>query len=365
MAGMMELLRQSDVPLAVIRSAAKGALSLPPGEMLEVLVYLSGHPSVSQDAQNTLKKWDASALGKILSNPQTSREVLNYFLLPGNCQPTLLAALCDNPVVSAEDLSTIVKTASREQLDVLLRNRRARQSASIRQLLLSNPLLTESERAELNQNAAAPGTAPAQQPAQPVEAEAEQWIVEHAPEIAAEQNKKFSLIGGLDGNSEATTEINDAVLATAAAEPQQPERISVLQKLARMTVGERVQAAVKGNKDERSILIRDGARIVSLAVLASPKLSEAEVENFSSLKNVQESVLREISRNRKFAKNYVVTKNLCNNPRTPIDVSLALLKNLQIMDLKILSQSKNVPDTLRKMAHKLFTTRMSPSGRSE
>ncbi len=361
---MIELLRQSAVPPAVMRSAAQGSVSLPPGEMLEVLVYLAGNPSVAEDARATLKKWDPSELGKMLSDPRTPREVLNYFLAPGNSQPATFAALCANPSLTADDLAGTLGTASREMLDTLLRDQRVRGSAQCRQLLLSNPLLTAHEVSELRQNQTAAGntTPPAEEG--DTEHEAEKWVVEHAPEIAAEANKKFSLVGGLDGNSEETTEISEAALA-AVAQQEQPERMSTLQKLARMTVGERVQAAVKGNKDERSILIRDGARIVSSAVLASPKLSEAEVENFSSLKNVQESVLREISRNRKFLKSYVVTKNLCNNPRTPIDVSLALIKNLQIGDLKILSQSKNVPDTLRKMAVKLHKTRTSPSGKSE
>jgi len=34
-------------------------------------------------------------------------------------------------------------------------------------------------------------------------------------------------------------------------------------------------------------------------------------------------------------------------------------------DLKGLSQNKNVPDTLRKMALKLFKMRASPSGKAE
>jgi len=97
-------------------------------------------------------------------------------------------------------------------------------------------------------------------------------------------------------------------------------------------------------------------------VLASPKLSEAEVENFASLKNVQENVLRGIGRNRKFIKNYPVNKNLCNNPRTPLDLSLSLMKSLTPADLKSLSQNKNIPDTLRKMSARLYKTRLETPG---
>jgi hypothetical protein len=81
------------------------------------------------------------------------------------------------------------------------------------------------------------------------------------------------------------------------------------------------------------------------------------------MKNVRENVLRDIARNPRFKKNYVVKKSLCGNPRTPLDLSLGLIKALLAPDLKTLSMNKNVPETLRTMANKLFQIRMSPSGR--
>ena len=95
-------------------------------------------------------------------------------------------------------------------------------------------------------------------------------------------------------------------------------------------------------------------------MLTSPKVSEQEIEAFANMKNVRENVLRDIGRNHRFKKNYVVVKNLCANPRTPLDVSLSLIKNLIGPDLKTLSMNKNVPETLRKMAQKLFNVRTNP-----
>ena len=128
-------------------------------------------------------------------------------------------------------------------------------------------------------------------------------------------------------------------------------------------MAERIKVAMLGTKEERSILIRDGSKLVSSAVLASPKVSEQEIETFSNMKNVRENVLRDIARSHKFKKNYVVVKNLCGNPRTPLDLSLGLMKNLLAPDLKTLSMNKNIPETLRKMAMKLFQIRVSPGGR--
>ena len=134
-------------------------------------------------------------------------------------------------------------------------------------------------------------------------------------------------------------------------------RISPLQKISRLTVGERVQLAIKGNKEERFILIRDGSKVVSSAVLESPKVNDQEMEMFASMKNVQESVLRGIAGKRKFMKTYAVVRALANNPRCPLDVQLTIIKNLLNMDLRTLSMNKNVSETVRKVALKMFRER--------
>jgi hypothetical protein len=111
---------------------------------------------------------------------------------------------------------------------------------------------------------------------------------------------------------------------------------------------------MRGSKEERSILIRDSTKLVALAVLDSPKVSEGEVEKFALQKNVLEAVLRAIPIKRQFMKNYSIVRNLVYNPRTPLDLSLGLMKNLLVHDLKNLSGNKEVSDTIRKLALRMF-----------
>ena len=127
-------------------------------------------------------------------------------------------------------------------------------------------------------------------------------------------------------------------------------------------MGQRVQLAMRGNKEERFILIRDGSKVVSSAVLESPKVTDQEIETFASLKNVQESVLRGIAGKRKFMKSYSVIKSLVNNPRCPLDIQLTLVKNLLVNDLRNLSNNKNVSETVRKLALKLFKDKAEKKG---
>jgi hypothetical protein len=136
------------------------------------------------------------------------------------------------------------------------------------------------------------------------------------------------------------------------------QRGSALQKISKLGITGRIQLAMKGTKEERSLLIRDGTKIVALAVLESPKLTDGEVEKFANQKNVLEAVLRAITLKRRFMKQYAIVRNLTNNPRTPIDVSLGLIKHLLVTDLKNLAGNKEVSDTVRKMALRMFRQKL-------
>ena len=107
----------------------------------------------------------------------------------------------------------------------------------------------------------------------------------------------------------------------------------------------------------RRTLIRDSKKVVQRAVLQSPRLTDQEVEAFASMANLTDEILRLIAGNRNFRKNYVVVRNLINNPKTPLDVTLHMLPLLNPMDLKKLTMNKNVPETLRTTAVKLQRTR--------
>jgi hypothetical protein len=132
------------------------------------------------------------------------------------------------------------------------------------------------------------------------------------------------------------------------------EKATVLQKIHRMSPVQKIKAALTGSQEERMILVRDPNRLVARAVLQSPKLSDHEVENFASVKDVSEEVLRRIVLSRKFMKSYAVVRALVNNPRTPIDVGLPLLHHINDRDLKWLAVNRNVSDVIRTTAEKFI-----------
>lgn len=405
MAGMFDLIRKSSVSASVMQAAARGALMVPPGEMIEILVYLATHNKVfGAQARMTLAGWDQKASIAAASNPATSPDVLLYMASADNLRPTLLPALLENPSVSESSLIKLANTASAEIVKAIARSERAKQSSALRNAAASNPNLVETieptppDSAAAKQQEVELETAPdvpqtesgdegetsAQiEQASISEAEIDEqvaaFMTEHAAEILQEGEKAFQPFGGTDvletsdspahAEAAAAPEGHGPPAAAAAhvTKPYHPrveegaKRDSTLQKIAKLDIKGRIQLAMKGSKEERSILIRDGTKLVALAVLDSPKITDGEVEAFASQKNVLEAVLRGIPMKRRFAKHYPVVRNLIFNPRTPLDLSLGLMKNLLVNDLKNLSSNKEVSETIRKLALKMFKQKLDPT----
>ncbi len=432
MARMIDQIRASKLPSNMMQFAARGALQVPPAENIEILVHLAVHNKVFGElARMTLAGWDEKACLAAASSPDTSREVLDYFVHPDNLRPRLLPALLQNPSVPESQLGKLATAAMRDTLEIILKSERAMSLPAVINALKSNPYLKKEEAEQLLKPAAesapsqsAPPTvpvtsaetqSPAKQGVSVAESSAENpdsdaendpsapsaaegdaavaaYMKDRAAEIQAEGEKPFQSIGGVvellgqdyfpvvDSAEIPEPSAASAPTSATAAKPAPAnpgadnhpahgkppvpaKRENTLQKINGLDVKGRIQLALKGNKEERSILIRDGTKVVALAVLEAPKLSDGEVEKFASQKNVLEAVLRQIPLKRRFMKNYIVVRNLCANPRTPLDLALGLMKNLLIQDLKNLSANKEVPETIRKLALKMFKQKVEEANK--
>ncbi|MGA3125826.1 MAG: hypothetical protein ABSD13_03850 [Candidatus Korobacteraceae bacterium] len=356
MARMVDLIRDGSAPPSVMRRAAQGVLSLPAGEAIEILVVLAGHHELGTEAEQTLVNWNEGSLIEVASDPHTPPDVLRYMLKLHGQRPAVVEALCDNPALELEELKAAASHAGDEVLRAMLRSERVRGASWLLELIRANP-------------AAAPAIQRLEQwlaTAQNKEAEtaATNFLMQHAEEVAWQDPQPFELASGMEGEDDplekllrrarrGDTERDD----TEAAEPEEIEQLSLLQKIGRMRVGERIKLAMRGSREERMVLIRDRSKLVALAVLESPKVNDAEMETFAAMKNIQESVLRAISTKRNYIKNYGVLRSLASNPKTPLDVVLPLLAHLLAKDQRALAMNKNVNETVRKMALKMFRTK--------
>jgi hypothetical protein len=422
---MIDQIRASKLPSGMMQFAARGALQVPPSENIEILVHLALHNKVFGElARMTLAGWDEKASRAAAADPQTSREVLDYFIAPDNLRPALLPSLLENPSVPESQLVKLAVSALRETIEVMLKSPRVQSLNSVLEALKANPYLKQEDATEIEKlSAASPsaetvvpsgqsadvlsqsvaeastseaaGSEPAADEIEASDSEHEEavstYLKKHAGEIAAEGEKPFQSIGGVvellgtdyfpvTQSAEAPAPESTAAPASPVGDgaahakpaafthrkpqaPAPPKRENTLQKINGLDVKGRIQLALKGNKEERSILIRDGTKVVALAVLEAPKLSDGEVEKFASQKNVLEAVLRQIPLKRRFMKNYIVVRNLVANPRTPLDLGLNLMKNLLTQDLKNLSANKEVSETIRKLALKMYKQKLEAANK--
>jgi hypothetical protein len=144
----------------------------------------------------------------------------------------------------------------------------------------------------------------------------------------------------------------DASAPAEADEAAEPERLGTAQRLSLLSVAERMKVAMQGSREERSVLVRDPNRLVSAAVLSSPKLTESEVESIARMGNVSDEVLRIVGTSRVWTKNYNIVVALVRNAKTPIAVSLTLLSRLVERDVKGLATDRNIPEPVRVAARK-------------
>src|SRR6476646_2588145 len=249
MSRMIDLIRVSAVPSNLMQSAAKGSLSVPPREMIEILIYLAVHNKVfSEQAQLTLAGWAEAASRAVAGDPTTPKEVLDYLISLRNLRPVLLPALLANPSISEESLLEMATGAGRDVVEVMLKSDRVSGSPAVLNALLSNPSLSgiqsESIRHKIEPVAAAVtpeldaptvGHAPEQVTAGPedvLQSPAEEvredenvldegvqaFLAEHAHEIAAEGERPYQPIGGVhDELPEAEEPLGGKAAAAAAS----------------------------------------------------------------------------------------------------------------------------------------------------
>ena len=140
-------------------------------------------------------------------------------------------------------------------------------------------------------------------------------------------------------------------------EEVQRQGVGAYGRLTQMSVKEKIVCALKGNREERAILINSRNRLVVHAVLTSPKLSDNEVERFAQLRSVSEEAIRIIAANRRWLQIYGIKLALTQNPKTPLDKALRLLPSLSQRDLARASQDRNIHPVVRKRAAEMRKVR--------
>jgi hypothetical protein len=373
--------------------AARGMLPLAAEELLEVLLALRAdeNPEIVAAANETLEEQPAETLLEVAQASGASPVVLSYLASRADAQKEVGEAVALNLATPDEAIARLASSTSDGSLLELIsvNQQRLIRAPEIIEALLANPARTtdterraretkreffEKERGaqQIADEMRARGMSAAAEFMESAESIGtgsgltydDAWLLAQHIEVSdADIDESWLPLERMEEFFTETEEQRAANLeriiaeTTAEAGEVAPERISLIRRVMLMSVKDRVKLAMKGDREARSILIRDSNRVVSVGVINNPRITDKEVEGISAMRTVSDEVLRLIAQNRAWARNYLIIHNLARNPRTPVGTAINVLLRLHTKDLQHISQNRNVSDAVRRQAQRLVQTR--------
>ena len=374
-------------------AAARGMLPLPQNDLLEVLVALttSDDTQIASAATETLKAENAEGLMVAATGQDTAPNVLAYLATQADGKQEIYEATILNTHTPDHALAKLAATTSHSSLLELLtiNQQRLVRCPEIIEAILGNPARSseaerraretreeffEKERGarqiadELRargQNAAAEFFEAAELTTAAGELSLEDaWLIAAHIEVSdADLDDTWLPAERFDElMAETTAEVSANVQRVIESERLETgsvsaERVSLIRRIMFMNTKDRMKLAMKGDREARSILVRDSNKVVCSAVVKNPRITEQEVENIAAMRTVADEVLRIISMNRSWARAYPIIHNLARNPRTPIPTVMNILPRIRTKDLQSLSQNKNVSEAVRRQSYRLQQVR--------
>lgn len=339
-----------DAPVEARRMAARGALPLPPVELVTVLFVLLHDPDVEvkSRARESLEGLPDAILQSVLSG-RAHPAVLSYLARTFRDRAEPMETLALNPAADDATIAFLASLPHRRVVDVVANNQqRMLRHPEIVEALGANPL---TGRALIDRILSFLGL---ERPAaeQVEDAEAEEEVP--APEALGDAEAEAALRAVL---AEDGSEFDDALLDDREEEVDEAQRGNLYQQIQHMTVTQKIKLARMGNKEARGLLIRDHNKLVASAAIRSPRISDNEVVQYARMKNLKEEVLRIIASNRDWTRIYAVKHALATNPKCPLQTAVKLLNHLQDRDLRHVMRSKDVPAAVSTHARRLLTRR--------
>jgi regulator of extracellular matrix RemA (YlzA/DUF370 family) len=381
---------QGNAPHQARLAAASGLLPLPQSDLLEVLVALrhADDSEIAAAARETLESQDQQDLLSAAKSDETSGAVLDYLATRAGDGREIPEALILNNKTSDQAIASLAAaTSDGSLLDLIAIN----QQRLIRFPKIIDAILANSDRTQETERRARETKREffekergAQQIAQELRTQGKS--------AAAEFFESADLTGGLSVEDAwliaehievSDAELDNSWLPTERYEelkpetPEQkegnfkravefeklelgevpPERVSLIRRIMFMNARDRMKLAMKGDREARSILIRDSNRVVATAVIQNPRVTDQEVENIAAMRTVADEVLRLIALNRNWARSYPIIHSLVRNPRTPLPTVISTLPRIRTKDLQHLSQNRNVSEAARRQAMRLAQAR--------
>jgi hypothetical protein len=150
-------------------------------------------------------------------------------------------------------------------------------------------------------------------------------------------------------------------LKQEAAPPlEEGKRVSLSQRVMKMNVSQRIKLAALGNKEARTLLLRDTNKLVAMAAVQSPRITEGEILAVANNRTAPDEQLRYIYNNRDWTKSYQLRLTMVKNPKVPLPVAMRFMATLRDTEIRDISRSKNVPGGVAHQARMTLAKRANP-----
>jgi hypothetical protein len=343
-------------PVAMRTMAAKGLVPIPPKDLVLVQCVLaeSDDKTVAEAADKSLRSHPDAILKPIVQADMPG-EILDVLATRVSDKPSLLEALVLNRAVMDDTLARVLPSLPENIVSILFQNEeRILRSQPLVIALKSHTLASRASIDRMFDLLVRSGVI-------------FEGIAEYTDALLRLTNdERLAAVANIEVptdlldpsfHPQASPELLDLEAVPDEEQPVDEVHLPepLLKRLQNMSMAQKVAIALKGNKEVRTALLRDTNKMVAVAAIKNPRITENEVVGVCLSRSANEEVIRIVSVNREWIRSYGIKLALVQNPKTPLAVAMRFLSLLNQVDLKNIAKSKNLPSAIANQAKAMMS----------
>lgn len=119
-----------------------------------------------------------------------------------------------------------------------------------------------------------------------------------------------------------------------SSEPEAPVFRNAAERLATLTVAQKIAEATLGDRPTRQAIFRDHNKVLHAYVVRNPRLQLDEVLVAAKMSTLSPDALKAIAEHKEFGQNQQVITAIVRNPKTPTPIALKLLPRLPQAEIR-------------------------------
>ena len=320
-------------------AAARGALPLAGKDFLTVLFFLcsSSDAEIKTSAVKTLRELPGTILDAVLKDSTLHPQLLELLVRARIADTELMGSVIMHPSTASKTLLYLANKADQDVLERLAENQnKLREHPELVEAIIANPNANKELKLRLGWQDPEPDS------------------VNETGENQAEPASADDQDGDAEGRSQVELE--------ALMEEADQEGLSKYQIALELKVAEKIKMGLTGDKEWRTLMIKQSNKLIQAAVLKNPRITDGEVLMIAKNKTSSEDLIRMILLNKEWMKLYEIKKALITHPKTPPPKAMRLVPMLTMKDIKELAKSRQVSTLVSTAARKELDLRIKKTG---